>query len=374
MSCCTCNDDDCMWQFMRSYNCYPRKLFCNAFTMICIISFIGSLLLLAIGCSYYVIQSDPSTYYYQTTEQIYFSRSTYDTVQYDLNCYTNYNYNATELFSCTQLKQNSSLVITNITCVYRSCYQYQQVCQPCYHICSTSNCWVYEQQRNCYKSLTTHKCTVDYQSHLTTYVCDKRYNDSILTCTQECGQLTCQYYEYDCNCGNGACVTYQNKICGVNRLHFVRFTYNVGYTINNKTSMTRKATIKNCNIFDQICIKNQSFSIVPAVILYSKDDVANWILESNFTPRVVPGTNALIILGTIGMVCTVVMIIYLAYMTCADCREVHAYAAETCIICSGSFEGKERTVIKCKHMFHTACISDWFTRQRTCPICRSIDV
>ena len=45
---------------------------------------------------------------------------------------------------------------------------------------------------------------------------------------------------------------------------------------------------------------------------------------------------------------------------------------DQCSICMVQFEeDEEATYLPCEHHFHFSCIEEWFSRQNTCPICRS---
>lgn len=42
-----------------------------------------------------------------------------------------------------------------------------------------------------------------------------------------------------------------------------------------------------------------------------------------------------------------------------------------CGICLGGVDADQRTgVLPCKHLFHLACIEEWYKRSKTCPMCR----
>lgn len=43
----------------------------------------------------------------------------------------------------------------------------------------------------------------------------------------------------------------------------------------------------------------------------------------------------------------------------------------TCSICLEDFtEEKENIILDCKHIYHIDCISQWITKEPTCPLCR----
>lgn len=45
---------------------------------------------------------------------------------------------------------------------------------------------------------------------------------------------------------------------------------------------------------------------------------------------------------------------------------------KSCVICKLDFELDEKiTVLECKHIFHTECISEWVKYKSECPICRA---
>lgn len=45
---------------------------------------------------------------------------------------------------------------------------------------------------------------------------------------------------------------------------------------------------------------------------------------------------------------------------------------KSCVICKSDFELDEKiTVLECKHILHTECISEWVKYKSECPICRS---
>ena len=42
-----------------------------------------------------------------------------------------------------------------------------------------------------------------------------------------------------------------------------------------------------------------------------------------------------------------------------------------CTICQCEYEVKQEYIIlPCLHRFHTECVSEWFARKNTCPICK----
>lgn len=50
---------------------------------------------------------------------------------------------------------------------------------------------------------------------------------------------------------------------------------------------------------------------------------------------------------------------------------MHGENGDNCAICLCDYtEEKDCMRIKCNHMFHSRCITDWFNRSPTCPICR----
>ncbi len=42
-----------------------------------------------------------------------------------------------------------------------------------------------------------------------------------------------------------------------------------------------------------------------------------------------------------------------------------------CSICYEEYGNKPISLLECGHIFHEACLNEWFTRQNTCPKCRS---
>lgn len=45
---------------------------------------------------------------------------------------------------------------------------------------------------------------------------------------------------------------------------------------------------------------------------------------------------------------------------------------KSCVICKSDFELDEKiTVLKCKHILHTECISEWVKYKSECPTCRA---
>ncbi len=45
-----------------------------------------------------------------------------------------------------------------------------------------------------------------------------------------------------------------------------------------------------------------------------------------------------------------------------------------CTICLGSLNSKTNKTLKCNHIFHINCITEWFIKNNSCPICRSIEI
>ncbi len=55
-----------------------------------------------------------------------------------------------------------------------------------------------------------------------------------------------------------------------------------------------------------------------------------------------------------------------------DERFTHGSYDPQCIICLEPYEDGDRLrKLKCKHVFHDACISQWRLRANTCPKCRN---
>ena len=43
-----------------------------------------------------------------------------------------------------------------------------------------------------------------------------------------------------------------------------------------------------------------------------------------------------------------------------------------CIICQCNYEiGEEYIIVPCLHRFHKDCVSQWFDRKDTCPVCKA---
>ncbi|MGO0309079.1 RING finger domain-containing protein [Endozoicomonas acroporae] len=42
-----------------------------------------------------------------------------------------------------------------------------------------------------------------------------------------------------------------------------------------------------------------------------------------------------------------------------------------CIICYSDFAGKEVSVTKCAHLYHTSCLETWLKHGDVCPVCRT---
>ncbi|KAK1272497.1 E3 ubiquitin-protein ligase RHA2A [Acorus gramineus] len=47
-------------------------------------------------------------------------------------------------------------------------------------------------------------------------------------------------------------------------------------------------------------------------------------------------------------------------------------AGDCCVVCLSSLlkNGEEIRRLRCRHSFHKACVDRWFSRRRTCPLCR----
>tara|TARA_A100001015_G_scaffold95159_1_gene105740 strand:+ start:381 stop:773 length:393 start_codon:yes stop_codon:yes gene_type:complete len=47
------------------------------------------------------------------------------------------------------------------------------------------------------------------------------------------------------------------------------------------------------------------------------------------------------------------------------------YIPEQCIICISTFEVDEKiTTLECGHSYHHECITEWYHKNQTCPICK----
>ncbi len=44
-----------------------------------------------------------------------------------------------------------------------------------------------------------------------------------------------------------------------------------------------------------------------------------------------------------------------------------------CVICLENINGNKKT-LQCGHTFHTKCIQKWLKKNKTCPICRCIQI
>ena len=50
----------------------------------------------------------------------------------------------------------------------------------------------------------------------------------------------------------------------------------------------------------------------------------------------------------------------------------HAPSSEACCICMDHPEKEDWVQLKCLHLFHKSCLTKWFSRSLTCPLCRKI--
>lgn len=41
-----------------------------------------------------------------------------------------------------------------------------------------------------------------------------------------------------------------------------------------------------------------------------------------------------------------------------------------CAICTCSYDGDSLYQMKCKHIYHQACLEEWLRYRRNCPLCR----
>lgn len=63
------------------------------------------------------------------------------------------------------------------------------------------------------------------------------------------------------------------------------------------------------------------------------------------------------------------MSLNLEHITCQDIKKESEIVSE-CPICLDVIQDKLITLNKCQHTFHQSCISSWFEKSNTCPICR----
>ncbi len=43
---------------------------------------------------------------------------------------------------------------------------------------------------------------------------------------------------------------------------------------------------------------------------------------------------------------------------------------DICSICMNNLNGNSVIITNCKHKFHSKCISEWYIRNNSCPLCR----
>eukprot|EP00493_Phyllostaurus_siculus_P003246 UN03260 len=54
-----------------------------------------------------------------------------------------------------------------------------------------------------------------------------------------------------------------------------------------------------------------------------------------------------------------------------DTKEENIFGLEQCVICLNDYESDDQVRRpRCGHVFHAACIEEWFERSSACPLCK----
>lgn len=55
-----------------------------------------------------------------------------------------------------------------------------------------------------------------------------------------------------------------------------------------------------------------------------------------------------------------------------DCRGSEACGEEGCAVCLAEYnDGEKVRLLRCRHLFHSACIDRWLAMSRRCPVCQA---
>ena len=49
----------------------------------------------------------------------------------------------------------------------------------------------------------------------------------------------------------------------------------------------------------------------------------------------------------------------------------HVHKLQTCVVCLETVQTKDAKKLNCRHVFHPACITNWFVMSDECPVCRA---
>ena len=260
-----CHEKNCCWKCMDRWNCKPRALFCSWDSYCGLLFAILALIFFGIGGHVYN-QAKISDYEpVQITTQFNQSQTFYKTIIQN-NCTVNTIYNYTSsLPSCTDKLTSTG------ECYYHTCTDYEVSCTPCYYVCYTLQCWVPQQQENCLNATDNYKCNVTFGTDRTTYVCTQDPNNTIATCRQECTDYNCKADDTKCNCVNGQCLAYQNKICQYeNEIDYILLTSESSYVMDGQKYHYQSHTY-HCP--DEQCVKTtMTYTTIPFVMHCNKNN------------------------------------------------------------------------------------------------------
>jgi hypothetical protein len=255
------------------------------------------------------------------------------------------------------------------------------ICKPCSYVCFTKNCWIPEQQTVCLKSMENNNCRVSYTDK-STYVCTGDPINSTGICQEKCSDFACQSYDYYCGC---VCTEYSLGQCNVINNTKIETSYKIFYQTNNQQYIYNTAK-HICNHNDSNCINMYNKVNIDQYIYYNIKNATNYELSlEKFYEIVTDKTKNLIIFGYVAIMIGVLALLFGFLPHRIDRIEIslgvpvnviiHADPDDSqpsCTICFENLNSNTKNVaLVCCHVFHTACIEKWKSRNPTCPVCRT---
>lgn len=325
---CGCDDDDCCWKCLKKWEIDPEQACCCkqredgaccgcALWWWILPLIVMAFLLLGFGCSQYIKDNKMPEYFIEVDQIPVWNSTSFSKVQITTNCSISLSNTTSLLEDCSTMSQNMTVLPTS-QCAVTNCQTYQKTCSPCYFNCYTDDCWVAQQQEDCLTETKPFDCSVTYGDVRTIYSCKKNPNSSMPICQKDCADFMCQApTDYTCDCVNGDCMLYQNKICYVERVYYVTLTLYSQYTVKEEDFIANLIT-KVCLADDLVCQSQFIGQYNSTDLYYNMYDPSTYITEWDVSHS--PGTLGMVSMGVIIMFLGLCFFVCYCCDVCTRCR------------------------------------------------------